>query len=132
MAKLFELHPLIKSFVAGEDVSEKTAAKLETSGDPAEVVTAGAGEAAIGIFLESAEEGAMVRVLLIGITTMIRGSSAITAGTRIVAAASGHAAPMGTGAGTYNLIGTALGNPGATGEEFPVLVNPTAYVDTTS
>ncbi len=130
MAKLFEQHTLVKTFEAGGAISEKTFVKLETSGDPAEVVTCGAGEVAIGVALDDADEGDYIRVLLIGVTTVVRGETAVTAGKRLVSGASGVAVPMGTGAGTYNIIGTALGNPAAEDEEFPALIASSVYVDT--
>lgn len=121
MAKLFPQAGTVITVRAGEDVTKNHFGQLEATGDPAEAVMAGDGEG-MGIFLNDADEDELVDFLVGGVGNAIRGASAIVAGNLLDSDADGHATPLATGVGSRRYCAMSLGNPSATGEEFPVLL----------
>ena len=116
-------------FTAGEDLSDAQwhAVKITDDGT---VKKCGAGEAAVGVLQQAAEEGAMCTVMLAGVAKTYAGAAIdLTSSDKgLMVDANGRFVPVTTG--NYQCA-TAIDSASADGDEIAVWLNPPVYYKTT-
>jgi len=119
-------HGLNLSFKAGANIGEYNVVKFDGSGNV--IPATAASDQAVGVAQYEAQSGQGVAVTVMGYSKVVA-SGAISAGSRLKAAANGQVAAAGgesAGAGTINVIGIAISSADAAGDIIEAVLFPVA------